>query len=153
MAKGGQRGRVGQVLWGLFGTMFFGAVLAYLLGVAGMDLRDDLAVADAARPTQAVQVVEGRCRSRMMVVQTCDVTLRGSEGARKLTYIFVEFGQAAPALRPVADAARPWLATTELGLDRITNRVVTLAVLAGSAGVLMLLGALMMLRGAFRRGA
>jgi hypothetical protein len=133
-----------QGLFGMVGALFFAAATLTFVALEGAGLRDDLAVRDAARPVAGLRLVEGHCRGRLMLLQTCDVTLAWSgkegSGTRRVSYTFVEPGMGAWSARPVADPARLHLVTTDLGLERLTNRIVTLAGIA-LAGLALAAGA------------
>lgn len=127
------------------------AVIAALVacGVLGVvapigDLVTDLGLAGKAVPVPGA-TVEGSC-SIGAAFTTCDVTLTAPGRAapaqhRKVNYLFVEIGVVRHTFRVLADPARPALLTTDLGLDRLWNRVITLAVSAilSALGVMALL--------------
>ena len=119
-----------QVVTGILGCVFFLVVAGAAVAFVAPGIRDDLAVREAARPAPAARVTEGRCRARLMLLQDCSVTLSwpGVNGApRQLSYLFVEPHSGNWTVRPMSDPKRPDLVTTDLGLDRLNNRIATLA--------------------------
>jgi hypothetical protein len=116
-------------LWAVVGLVLFGGFLALVAVEVGPAIRDDFAVRDGAQPSPAVRVVEGRCRSRLFLLQSCDITLswRGKDGAatRKLSYMFIEPHMGSWSAQAMMDPAQPELMTTDLGLERLWNRVAT----------------------------
>jgi hypothetical protein len=136
------RGSAAAWLWAVVGLVLFGGFLALVAVEVGPAIRDDFAVRDGAQPSPAVRVVEGRCRSRLFLLQSCDITLswRGKDGAatRKLSYMFVEPHMGSWSAQPMMDPARPELMTTDLGLDRLWNRVAT--AIGGMVLALLLIG-------------
>ena len=92
-------------------------------------IRDDLAIREGASPAPQVRVGDGRCRSRLLLFQDCEVTLnwRGKNGAgtRTLHYMFVEPHMGSWSVTPMMNPAQPDLVSTDLGLDRLTNRIAT----------------------------
>ncbi len=138
------RGALGGWMMALAGLVLFGGFLAMLAIEIGPAIRDDFAVRDTARPASFARVTEGRCRSRMFLFQTCDLTLawRDKDGShiRKVSYMFVEPSMGSFTAHAMMDPQRPALVTTDLGLDRLWNRVATAA--GGSLFALVLIGGL-----------
>ncbi|WP_137124454.1 hypothetical protein [Roseomonas sp. HF4] len=140
------RRAIGRALFGLLGGLAFLAGTAFLAVTIAPGLRDDLSVRATARQDPSVRLVTGRCKSRLFLLQHCEVTLawRGKEGSgmRDLHYLFVEPHAGNWTVHAVADPARPHLVTTDLGLERITNRIATAAVML--LGALVLAGSLVL---------
>lgn len=132
------RRAIGRALFGLLGGLLFLAGIAFLVSAVAPGLRDDLSIRATARQDPSVRLVSGRCKSRLFLLQHCEVTLawRGKEGSgtRELHYLFVEPHAGNWTVTAVADPARPHLVATDLGIERIGNRIAT--------AVGMLLGAL-----------
>ena len=150
---GTRREAIKQGILGLLGVLLFAVGIGAMVASELPGIRDDLAVREAARPIAGVRVVEGRCRGRLMLLQSCDLTLAWSgkdgSGTRRLSYLFVEPHSGDWSVQAVADPARPQLVTTDLGLARLTNRIVSLAAMVG-LGVLLVVGSLLMAVRAFR---
>jgi hypothetical protein len=132
-------------LGGLLGALFWALLMvggAYL-GVVppARDLIDDFGIRAAAQPVAGGHI-EGKCRVRV-VLASCEIELFASspgvrEVSRKVDYVFLD----TPHIEKyravvVADPAQPQLLTTDLGLDKIWNRLITLLVLSP---ILLLLG-------------
>ena len=69
-----------------------------------------------ARPAPAARVSEGRCRSRLFLFQTCDLTLAwrdkdGAAHAQAVSYMFVEPHMGSWSAVAMVDPARPGLVT------------------------------------------
>ncbi len=126
--------RLGLRAWALalFCTLLFGGGLFLMVKEVVPGLQQDLAIRDSAEPIAGGRVVNGRCTTRMAVYTSCDVTLayapKGAELHRQdMHYVFVDahFGDYEAAV--MADPAEPEKLTTDLGLERMTNRLVTAA--------------------------
>jgi hypothetical protein len=149
-----RRVAVRPLLLGLGALLLFGIGTPAMVASEWPAIRDDLAVRDAARPIPGLRMTEGRCRSRLFLLQSCEVTLawsgKSGNGTRRLAYTFVEPHAGDWSLTAVADPARPELATTDLGLDRLTNRIATMVGLAVVGAAMAIgggIGALRALRG------
>jgi hypothetical protein len=118
--------------WGfaMVGLLLFGGFLVMLAVEIVPVVRSDLAIRDRAVPAPQVRVADGMCRSRLFVFQSCEVTLRwrdrAGQGTRKVSYMFVAWRRTNWAIAPMMDPARPDLVSTDLGLDRLGNRIATL---------------------------
>lgn len=138
------RGSLGGWMMALLALLLFGGFIAMLAIEIGPAIRDDFAVRDTAQPVSAARVSEGRCQSRMLLFQTCDLTLawRDKDGShtRKVSYMFVEPHFGSWTAQPMMDPRQPSLVTTDLGLDRLWNRVATAA--GGGIFALLLIGGL-----------
>lgn len=123
------RGAFGGWLMALAGLLLFGGFLALIAVQVGPEIRDDFAIREQALPAPGARITEGRCRSRMFLLQSCDVTIawrgKNGSGTRKLSYLFVEPHMGSWSAQPMMDPARPDLVTTDLGLERLWNRVAT----------------------------
>lgn len=136
----------------LLGLNMFGTMLILALGLVLPDLVTDWQVRAVAVPIQGARLDHGSCDGKLMV-NLCNVTITAPAGTervtRKIDYLFGSFGDAPLRARVVGDPARPWLLTTNFGLERFWNRAVSLvivcAVLAGLTG-----GAIWSMVGSFR---
>ncbi|MDB5412005.1 MAG: hypothetical protein JWR10_340 [Rubritepida sp.] len=93
-------------------------------------LISDREIREIAVPLPKVRVENGHCRSRLMLLQSCDVTLvvpqvGGGTLSRKVGYLFLQPGGGDRQVTPMGDPARPELASIDLGLERWVNRVIT----------------------------
>jgi hypothetical protein len=126
---------------GLF-TMLFG-LLAGVLWWLGPDLVNDWRMDRDVIEARAGEATLGdaRCRSRLAVFTVCDITFTAgatAEGAgsasRTLWYFFIGTADAEPIMllrqRQAADR-RPMVITTNLGLARLHQRLLTLALMVG----------------------
>jgi hypothetical protein len=143
--------QLGGIVWAL---VIFGGTLLVVLP-PGLDLAGDLGIRSAARPVRGGRV-EGRCRVRALLAD-CEVELvappfRGApEVRRKVDYLFFATpGVADYRAVVMADPAQPGRLTTDLGLDRLWNRLVTLLVV-GPFLLAIGLAALLMAPGEARR--
>jgi hypothetical protein len=123
------RGAIGGWLLAVGGMLLFGGFIAMLAIEVAPAIRDDFAVRERAQPAPAARISEGRCRSRVFLFQSCELTItwrdKDGTGTRKVTYMFVEPHMGSWTALPMMDPARPGLVTTDLGLDRLWNRVAT----------------------------
>ena len=138
--KPGRRS-IGAWLTSLIGIVLFGGFLAMIAVDVGPAIRDDFALRGGAQVATGARITEGRCRSRMFLFQSCEITIawRDKDGAqtRKTTTMFVEPHMGSWSAVAMADPARPGLVTTDLALDRLWNRVATAAGLGVVVLVLM----------------
>jgi hypothetical protein len=125
------RGAAGGWFVAVSGMLLFGAFIAMLWIDIGPAIRDDFAVRHQAEPAPAARVSEGRCRSRLFLFQSCELTItwrdKDGTGRRQVSYMFVEPHAGSWTAEPMRDPARPALVTTDMGLDRLWNRVATAA--------------------------
>lgn len=138
MNRGVMAGPLGLLLSGLF----FAAAGAILLSMVAPDIRNDLHLREIARPAVGVRVAEARCRSRILILQDCRMTLVRSgtgEVIRSATYIFIGLHAGETSVRAMGDPSRPHAVTTDFGLERLTARLVTIGGLV--LGCLFLIGA------------
>ena len=85
-----------------------------------------------------------------IVLHICDVTLnlRTPTGTvvRRVNTVFTGFHVGEYNIRVMADPARPDLVTTDLALDRLWNRTITLLVIAGALSSIIVAGIAAMIR-------
>lgn len=112
---------------GLF-VMLFG-FLAGALWWLGPDLARDLTIRSEVAPARGVSVEAARCRNRLAVIVLCDVRYASAAAetasSATLWYLFVGAAGAEPVLL-LADRADPRRVTTDLGLDKLWHRTLTL---------------------------
>lgn len=96
----------------------------------GPGLLRDLKMQADARPVVGGRVADGRCQIRMGVLALCDATLRatGKNGPLEdgMHLAFFEWPGTTHAARVMQSAAVPDHLTTDIGLERMTNRMLTL---------------------------
>lgn len=119
----------------LFGVLALGAILAASAVYTAPVVISDWQVRGTAQPAPAARVSEGKCSTKL-VIHICDVTLSlrtpKGEVKRRVNYVFSGLHLGDYSAGVMADPARPDLVTTDLGLDRLWNRTITLLVLAGA---------------------
>jgi hypothetical protein len=123
------RGALGGWTIAISSLLLFGGFVVLVGAQVVPAIRDDLAIRAAAQPAPQIRVDGGRCRARLLMFQDCEVTLtwRGKDGAgtRAMHYMFVEPHLGSWSVTPMMDPARPDLVSTDLGLERLTNRILT----------------------------
>ena len=128
-----------QALLTVSAALTCGAFLATAAAYTAPALVSDWEIRSAARPIADARVTEGRCSSQA-VLQICDATLAVPTAtglvSRRVVYAFTGVLVGEQAVRVIADPARPELATTDMALDRLWNRTITLV--AGAAVLLIL---------------
>ncbi len=138
--------RLLPVLGFLFLAGIFGGWLGYEVAPA---LISDFRVQQTAQPLANAHV-EGRCSSRAAIFHDCDVKLvfrrKGDEVRREVHYLFVDFHTGSYSARVMGDPDHPETMTTDLGLDKLWNRVATLLGMA-VIGIGMLAGIVIVMRG------
>lgn len=124
-----------SAFWTLFGIVALAALLVAAAFYTAPALLSDWQVREAAQLVPDARVSEGKCSSKI-VIHICDVTLglRTPSGtvSRRVNYVFTGVHVGDYGIRVMADPARPDLVTTDLGLDRLWNRTITLLVIAGA---------------------
>ncbi len=138
----------------LLGVLMFGGILVALAVYTAPDLVTDWQVRDAARPSPRGRVVEGSCRSNLML-DICDATLEAPTPAgpvtRSVNIIFVGMHRGDYTVTVMADPARPELATTDMALEKLWNRTLTLLAAAMLLLVMTILPIVAILRRARTR--
>lgn len=128
-----------QTMWVVLGALMFGAMLIAAAVWTLPALVSDWQIHDVAQPVADGQVSKGKCSSQL-VLHICDATLtvatKAGQVSRDVNYVFTGFHIGDYAVTVLADPARPELATTDMALDKLWNRTITL--LVGSGLLLML---------------
>ncbi|CAO4195171.1 hypothetical protein [Methylorubrum extorquens] len=118
--------------WVLFGVVALAALLGACALYTAPALVSDWQVRAAAEPVAEARISDGKCSSKI-AIHICDLTLslRQPTGivTRRVNYVFAGLHVGDFGAGPMADPARPDLITTDLGLDRLWNRTITLAVI------------------------
>jgi hypothetical protein len=116
--------------WVLFGVVALAALLGACAFYTAPALVSDWQVRAAAEPVAEARISNGKCSSKI-AIHICDLTLslRRPTGTvtRRVNYVFAGLHVGDFGAGPMADPARPDLITTDLGLDRLWNRTITLA--------------------------
>ncbi len=142
--------------WVLFGVVVLGALLAACCIYTAPTVISDWRVHGTAQPISGARVSDGKCSSKI-VIHICDATLGlptpSGSVTRRVNYVFTGVHVGDYGIRVMADPARPDLVTTDLGLERLWNRTITLVVLVGAlaAAILAVLAGLVRNRRAARR--
>jgi MFS-type transporter involved in bile tolerance (Atg22 family) len=122
-----------NTFWVLFGVAALSAILVACAIYTAPTVVSDWQVRETAQPVPGARVSEGKCSAKI-VIHICDATLglRTPEGAvtRRVNYVFSGLHVGDYNIQVMADPARPGLVTTDLGLERLWNRTITLAVIA-----------------------
>jgi len=143
------RPRRARGFWALFGILFLLGSAAAIAAWAIPPLISDLAIRDTARPVRG-RIENGKCHSKI-VFHICDLTLVNDTARptirRDVTYVFTDFHIGDYAVSVMADRAHPDWLTTDLALDQLTSRILTMA----GAAALVLFGFIAWLRQFFRR--
>ncbi|OAH22447.1 hypothetical protein LPC10_00970 [Methylorubrum sp. B1-46] len=130
--------------WVLFGVLALGAMLAACAVYTAPAVISDWQVRGTAQPVADARISEGKCSSKI-AIHICDLTLslRRPAGTvtRRVNYVFAGLHVGDFSAGAMADPARPDLITTDLGLDRLWNRTITLGVIMAALAA-AILGAL-----------
>ncbi len=115
----------------LLGVVLFAAMLVGLLVYTAPDLMTDWQVHAAARRVADGQVLRGSCHGNF-VFNVCDATLSVSTPngriERSVNFVFTGLHAGDYTVAVVADPAHPDLPTTDMALDRLWNRSLTLVI-------------------------
>lgn len=115
----------------VLGVALFGSMLVGLAVHTAPDLLADWQISSAARPVANGRMVRGSC-SANFVFNICNATLTAPTPSgpvtRSVNYVFTELHLGDYSVTVVADPAHPDLPTTDMALDRLWNRTITLLV-------------------------
>lgn len=119
-----------RLLAGFGLLVLLGITIASLIFIAP-PLLTDWQVRNGARPALAGQIDSGSCSSRLFI-NICDVVLSAGKNpnvvVRDVHYLFVDAHSGDYSVAVLADPARPTLLTTDLGLDKLINRTITIGI-------------------------
>ncbi len=115
------------------GIAIFGAMLMAAATYTAPAVVSDWQIRDTARPVASARITDGTC-SAQLVFHICDATLEvptaSGTVSRRVNYLFTGVNVGTYTVQVMADPARPALATTDLALDQLWNRTVTLIMIA-----------------------
>jgi hypothetical protein len=123
-----------QTLWSWLGALMFGAILVALSIYTLPNLISDWQVRATAIPFADGRVTEGSCQSKLFVhLCTATLAVRSKSGSftRDVNYVFADLHTGDYSVSVMADPARPEMLTTDLALDRLWSRTLTLLVGGG----------------------
>lgn len=130
----------GNTFWTLFGLVALAALLVACAVYTAPPVVTDWRIRDTARPVADARVTDGKCSTKI-VLHLCDMTLnlRTPTGTvvRRVNTVFMGVHVGDYNIRVMADPARPDLVTTDLALNRLWNRTVTLAVVAAALAAII----------------
>ncbi|EIZ82099.1 transmembrane protein [Methylobacterium sp. GXF4] len=128
----------------LIGFVALGGLLVACLVHTTPTLLTDWQVHARARAVPNAQVSAGTCKTTV-IVHVCDVTVSlrtpTATVTRQVNYLFTGLHVGDYSIAVMADPERPDLVTTDLGLDQLWNRTITvLAIVLGLAGIIVAAG-------------
>jgi hypothetical protein len=135
--------------------IFFLALAGFFGWLLGPPLIDDVALRGqklAVAPD--VRIADARCRSKLFVFSLCDMKLQvgGGSGMREVNYFIVDRLGGAQVVAMRSPGPQPVL-TTNIGMDHLTNRLVSFAALMLLCGGGGLFAVVQGLRGGGRASA
>lgn len=123
-----------QTLWAVLGALMFGAMLAAMAVYTVPNLISDWRIRDTAAPVAGGRVTDGSCSSKL-VLNICDATLsvqtKSGPVSRDVNYVFTDVHSGSYSVTVLADPAHPELPTTDMAMEKLWNRTVTLLVGGG----------------------
>lgn len=132
-----------NLVWVLVGLVGLGAILVACAIYTAPVVISDWQVHATAKAAPEARVSEGKCTAKI-VIHICDATLTlrtpKATVTRRVNYVFTGFHVGDYRVGVMADPARPDFVTTDLGLDRLWNRTITLLATMGAI-VAILIGA------------
>lgn len=144
--------------FGLFALLF--GLLASAVWWLGPDLARDWRMGGEMVAAQGARIEEQRCRTRLMVVNVCDVTFLVGAGPgeqrRTLWYFFIGRSETGPIalVRPKGslngDASE---VTTDLGRDKLYSRLLAFALIVGLIAICIALSVQVLRQGMATRRA
>lgn len=115
---------------GLLGAFFILALAGSAVAWFGPGLLRDFRMQTDARPVIGGRVTDGRCQVRLAVLTLCDATLRanGKNGPVEdsMHLAFFDLPGTNYTVQVMQSSAVPDHLTTDIGLERMTNRALTL---------------------------
>lgn len=143
-----------QTLWALLGTLIFGAMLVAVAIYTVPNLVNDWRIRDTAQPVAGGRVTEGSCSSKLLL-NICDATLsvqtKSGAVSRDVNYIFTDMHSGSYNVTVVADPAHPELPSTDMALEKLWNRTITLLIGGGILLALTLAPIIGLIRRLLRR--
>ncbi|MGX9962346.1 hypothetical protein ACVFYP_03430 [Roseomonas sp. F4] len=124
----------GQKLLSLLGILMFAGILVALSIYTVPNLISDWQVRSTAIPFADGRVTEGSCRSKLFVhVCTATLAVQSKSGrfTRDVNYVFFDLHVGDYSVAVMADPARPEMLTTDMALNTLWSRTLTLLVGAG----------------------
>ncbi|MCE4225553.1 hypothetical protein HCU64_17510 [Methylobacterium sp. C25] len=133
-----------QILWSIVGLVALAGILVASAVYTLPALMTDWQVHGSARIVEDGRVSDAKCTSKL-VFHICNATigLQTPKGRieHRVNYVFTDVHVGNYSVSVMADPAHPELATTDLGLNQLWNRTITLVVGAGAI-VAIILGAI-----------
>jgi hypothetical protein len=118
--------------WLLAGAIIFPLAGAFLAWDQGPLLVRDFSLGENLLPAKRFHLVNGRCRSRL-VLYSCEIKASASSGGgareMELKYMFADLPFAQYSVRLLEKISDPAVLTTDLGQQKLLNRAVTLLAL------------------------
>jgi len=131
----------------VLGCLVFLAVSVWLVWDQGSLLLRDLRIGTDVEEATEARLVKGECRSRVVLIHFCNLKVEQTVGdlqihRTELSYIFVDFPLSDYSVRLLSPKEDRASVTTDIGQEKLWNRVITLAFivvccLAMSAGLLL----------------
>ncbi|KMO33345.1 membrane protein [Methylobacterium tarhaniae] len=138
-----------NTMWVLVGWVGLGAILVACAVYTAPVVISDWQVHAAAKAAPDARMSEGRCKARI-VIHVCNATLalRTPEETvtRRVNYVFTGLPVGDYRVGVMADPARPDLVTTDLGLDRLWNRTITLLAIMGAIAAILIWAPIALIR-------
>ncbi len=114
----------------ILGLIFVVAMAGGAVAWYGPGLARDLVMQRDARPVVGGRVADGRCQIRLGVLALCDATLRatGKNGPVEdgMHLAFFDWPGSTYSAQVMQSAAVPDHLTTDIGLEKMSNRMLTL---------------------------
>ena len=119
-----------------------GGILGYLIGPPILaDLRANRATLEPAR---TLTIKEARCRSKLFVLSFCDVKYDGASKGELNYFILSNMG--GEPIQLLSPKGKPGPVTSNIGVDYLTNRIVSFVILEGFMAALVIGGLMSLLR-------
>ncbi len=122
------------ILFLLFATLA-GVLLGGWMWTFVPDIISDHQLAEKAQPLENAGVRDGHCRTSQAILTTCDMTLYQSTKnngriERKISLMFIGSSKTRSVM-VVGDPAHPEMMTTDLAIDAVKNRAITVMGIIG----------------------
>ena len=128
-------------------AIFFLLIGGFMAWHYGTSILSDWDLADRTLvPATEAQITEAECKVRLGFWSSCDVGYqRGAEKGELRFMVFADLGNKSVRLMTAPD--QPGSLTTDVGIEYLTNRILTLAGFVGFCALLAIGGVIGLLRG------
>lgn len=133
----------------ILAALFFVALTGGIGWLLGPTLWQDFKIRDAQKLTaQDVRVEEASCSTKLFVISFCTIKLKPAEAAQTTEFTYLITGTLGEArLAPMRTIGAREILTTNIGMDYLTNRIISFVVFMGIMLALVFGGVIAAMKG------